>query len=103
MPQRRLLARNHRNGRTILYRRHVSLVVARDWPIRMDLFTSTVAASAGPRRSRDVAAQRTTHADTNEPIIAAYLQPFPAPPDHLDATTTSAPRPQPHRPGSTVG
>lgn len=73
----RWFARNRLGGRGILYHRHVSSVLSREWSRRMDLFTDTVAASAEATTSPQISA---AHGET-----ADYMRPTAVKSDYLDA------------------
>jgi hypothetical protein len=87
-------ARNRRGGRVILYHRHVGPVLVRDWSVRMDLFTATVAASADTWKFRNATARpNLTVKDVRELVTAEYFRPIPAPSDYLDTATSPVPWP----------
>jgi len=72
----RWFARNRLGGRGILYHRHVSSVLTREWSRRMDLFTDTVAASAE--------ASPSDTANAGGPEVADFIRPTAAQSDYLD-------------------
>ncbi|MEV6844466.1 hypothetical protein [Actinoplanes sp. NPDC051411] len=75
--------RNRLGGRGILYHRHVSSVLAREWSRRMDVFTDTVAASAE--------ATVFDAANANGIEVADYIRPTAAQSDYLDAVVAGVP------------
>jgi hypothetical protein len=78
----RWFARNRLGGRGILYHRHLSSVLAREWSRRMDLFTDTVAASAEAFALSNV--DTAAAGDTVESTIADYVRPTAVKSDYLD-------------------
>jgi hypothetical protein len=98
-------ARNRRGGRVILYHRHVGPVLVRDWSVRMDLFTATVAATADTWKFRNAAARpnHLTVKDVRELVAAEYLRPIPAQSDYLDTATNPVPWPTRSEPRQSGG
>jgi hypothetical protein len=86
-------ARNRRGGRVILYHRHVSSVLARDWSIKMDLFTGTVDASTDTWKFRNTATRHMTVKDAHELVATEYLRPIPAQSEYLDTAARPVPWP----------
>ena len=67
--------------------------VVRDWSVRMDLFTATVAASADTWKFRNAAARpnHLTVKDVRELVATEYLRPIPAQSDYLDTAASPVP------------
>ncbi|MEV4210212.1 hypothetical protein [Micromonospora sp. NPDC049662] len=86
-------ARTRRGGRAMLYHRHLTAVLARDWSVPMTTLSATVTASATTRKFRDEAVPNTSAATLTELATAEYLRPHAAPSDYLDTAVTPAPWP----------
>ncbi|MEU8258656.1 TniQ family protein [Micromonospora inaquosa] len=84
-------ARTRRGGRAMLYHRHLTAVLVRDWSIPMTTFSATVHATANTQNFRDEAVQNMSVATLIELATAEYLRPQAAPSDYLDTAVTPAP------------
>jgi hypothetical protein len=96
-------ARTRSGSRAMLYHRHITSVLVRDWSIPMTMFAGTVSASANTWKFRNEATSNMSGKATAEFASPEYLRSRAAPSNYLDTAVAPVSWPTPTGPQVSAG